>query len=57
MRTFFDWNDPSPGCMEMDLVAHCGPVNRGSYIQILVLTDIANGWTEAELILIRETRW
>jgi hypothetical protein len=30
-----------------DLVAHCGDVNRGSYINSLVLTDIASGWTEA----------
>src|SRR6185312_10321286 len=43
MRTFADWNDPEPGSMEMDLVAHCGDVNRGSYIHSLVLTDIASG--------------
>ncbi|HEY0939486.1 MAG TPA: transposase family protein [Steroidobacter sp.] len=55
MRTFADWNEPSPGCMEMDLVAHCGPVNRGSYIHSLVLTDIASGWTEAAPILVRES--
>jgi hypothetical protein len=47
LRTFADWNSPQPGCMEMDLVAHCGDVNRGSYINSLVLTDIASGWTEA----------
>jgi hypothetical protein len=29
VRTFADWNEPPPGCMEMDLVAHCGEVNRG----------------------------
>jgi hypothetical protein len=40
--------------MEMDLVAHCGPVNRGSYINSLVLTDIASGWTEAAPIVVRE---
>jgi len=54
MRTFADWNDPSPGSMEMDLVAHCGPVNRGSYVNSLVLTDIASGWTEAAPIVVRE---
>ena len=47
MRTFADWNDPVPGSMEMDLVAHCGSVNRGSYVHSVVLTDIASGWTEA----------
>jgi hypothetical protein len=54
MRTFADWNDPVPGSMEMDLVAHCGDVNRGSYIHSLVLTDIASGWTEAAPIVVRE---
>ena len=54
MRTFADWNDPPPGSMEMDLVAHCGAVNRGSYVHSLVLTDIASGWTEAAPILVRE---
>ena len=54
MRTFADWNEPSPGSMEMDLVAHCGPVNRGSYVHSLVLTDIASGWTEAAPIVVRE---
>jgi hypothetical protein len=38
----------------MDLVAHCGPVNRGSYVNSLVLTDIASGWTEAAPIVVRE---
>jgi len=27
------------------LVAHCGEVDRGSYIDSLVLTDVASGWT------------
>jgi hypothetical protein len=54
LRTFADWNDPSPGSMEMDLVAHCGDVNRGSYVHSLVLTDICSGWTEAAPIVVRE---
>jgi hypothetical protein len=54
MRTFADWNEPLPGSMEMDLVAHCGETNRGSYIHSLVLTDIASGWTEAAPIVVRE---
>jgi len=54
MRTFADWNDPAPGSMEMDLVAHCGSVNRGSFVHSLVLTDIASGWTEAAPIVVRE---
>jgi hypothetical protein len=41
VRTFADWNEPPPGCMEMDLVAHCGDANCGSYVNSLVLTDLA----------------
>src|SRR5580700_8058880 len=55
MRTFADWNDPAPGSMEMDCVAHCGDVNRGSYVNSLVLTDIASGWTEAVPLVVRES--
>jgi len=53
-RTFADWDEPAPGSMEMDLVAHCGEVNRGSYISSLVLTDIASGWTESAPLVVRE---
>lgn len=55
VRTFADWNEPPPGSMEMDLVAHCGDANRGSYVNSLVLTDIASGWTEAAPLVVRES--
>ncbi|HEY7889787.1 MAG TPA: transposase family protein [Steroidobacteraceae bacterium] len=55
LRTFADWNEPLPGSMEMDTVAHCGEVNRGSYINSLVLTDVASGWTEAAPLVVRES--
>jgi hypothetical protein len=35
LRTFADWNEPLPGGMEMDTVAHCGEVNRSNYIHSL----------------------
>ncbi len=54
VRTFTDWNDPPPGSMEMDLVAHCGDVNRGSYVHSLVLTDIASGWIECAPLVVRD---
>jgi hypothetical protein len=41
--------------MEMDLVAHCGDMNRGSYVHSLVLTDIASGWTECAPLIVRES--
>jgi len=55
VRTFADWNEPPPGSMEMDCVAHCGEVNRGSYVNSLVLTDIASGWTESAPLVVRES--
>ena len=54
IRTFADWHEPPPGSMEMDLVAHCGEVNRGSYVHSLVLTDISSAWTEAAPLVVRE---
>ncbi|MGH8291590.1 MAG: integrase catalytic domain-containing protein [Steroidobacteraceae bacterium] len=55
VRTFADWNEPPPGSMEMDLVAHCGDVNCGSYVNSLVLTDIASGWIEGAPLVVRES--
>jgi hypothetical protein len=54
IRTSADWNDPAPGFVEADLVAHSGPSTRGSFIQTLVLTDIATGWTECAPLIVRE---
>jgi hypothetical protein len=54
VRTSADWNDPAHGFMEADLVAHSGPSTSGSFIQTLVLTDIATGWTECAPLLVRE---
>ncbi len=54
VRTSADWKDPAPGFVEVDLVAHSGPSTRGSFIQTLVLTDIATGWTECAPLLVRE---
>ena len=54
VRTFSDWDDPPPGVAEADLVAHSGPVTRGSFVQTLVLTDIATGWTECAPVPCRE---
>ena len=56
VRTSADWGDPAPGFVEADLVAHSGPSARGSFVQTLVLTDIATGWTECAPLLVREQR-
>ena len=54
VRTYNDWNWPSPGFLEIDLVAHCGGTLSGSFIHSLVATDICTGWTEAVPLLARE---
>lgn len=54
VRTFSDWNDPPPGYLEVDFVAHSGPTSAGSFVQTLVLTDIATGWTECVPVVVRE---
>ena len=55
VRTFADWNEPPPWSMEMDCVGHCGDANCGSYVNSLVLADIASGWTEAAPMVVRES--
>jgi hypothetical protein len=55
VRTFGDWNDPPPGYVEVDLVAHGGTSVAGSFVQTVVLTDVATGWTECVPILVRES--
>ena len=35
-------------------MAHSGPVTRGSFVQTLVVTDIASGCTELAPLLVRE---
>jgi hypothetical protein len=54
VRTFDGWDDPAPGFVEADLVAHSGPTAKGSFVQTLTLTDIATGWTECAPLLVRE---
>jgi len=53
VRTFTDWNDTQPGFLEGDLVAHCGYTVAGSFLNTLVLTDVATGWTECLPLLYR----
>jgi hypothetical protein len=54
VRTFDGWDNPAPGFVEADLLAHSGPTAKGSYVQTLTLTDIATGWTECAPLLVRE---
>ena len=56
VQTYADWDDPAPGYVEADLVAHSGPSASGSFVQTLTLTDVATGWTECAPVLFREQR-
>ncbi len=53
VRTFADWGDPPPGFVEVDFVAHSGVSTAGAFVQTLVLTDIATGWTECVPVVMR----
>ena len=56
VRTYADWDEEVPGFLEGDLVAHCGHSTEGAFLQTLVLTDIATGWTECLPLLQRSER-
>lgn len=40
-----------PGMLEIDLVAHCGGVGMGTFVNTLSTTDFLTGWQESEAIL------
>jgi hypothetical protein len=46
VQTYTPWEDQRPGFLEIDLVAHCGTTTGGFYLNTLVGTDVATGWTE-----------
>lgn len=53
VRTFSDWKEMEPGFFEADLVAHRGERVDGTFVNTLVLTDIATAWTEFAPLLRR----
>jgi hypothetical protein len=46
IRTFADWNEDTPGFLEIDCVAHCGEDPSGQFLHTLTCTDVCTGWTE-----------
>jgi hypothetical protein len=46
IRTFTDWQENSPGFLEVDLVSHCGESTEGFYLTTLSTVDVASGWSE-----------
>jgi hypothetical protein len=53
VRTFSDWNDLSPGYLEIDFVEHNGSSTAGAYIYSLVTVDICSGWIESVPLIAR----
>ena len=50
VRTFRDWDDASPGFVEVDTVAHCGPTSQGFYLWTVTAVDVATGWVEMDVV-------
>jgi len=46
IKTFADWEESKIGFIETDLVAHCGEIAEGFYLNTLCAVDVASGWTE-----------
>jgi len=46
IRTFADWQEDSPGFLEVDLVSHCGESVEGFYLTTLCTVDVTSGWSE-----------
>ena len=45
IRTWSEWDDASPGFVEIDLVGHEGGNSFGEFCSTLTMTDVATGWT------------
>ena len=45
IRTWSEWNEATPGFLEIDLVAHEGGNPLGEFCSTLTMTDVATGWT------------
>jgi len=57
IRTVADERDDTPGAIEADTVAHCGPTYIGEFARTLTMTDMPTGWTENESIRNNASRW
>ncbi|MBI2172251.1 MAG: transposase family protein, partial [Chloroflexi bacterium] len=50
VRTFSDWDDVTPGFLEVDTVAHCGDSTEGFHLWTVNAVDIATGWIEMDVV-------
>jgi len=57
VRKAGDELDGSPGMVEADTVAHCGPTLCGEFARTLTMTDMATGWTECASVRNNASVW
>lgn len=57
IRTWAQWDDASPGFVEIDLVGHEGGNAVGEHAYTLTVTDIATGWTENRSVRNKARKW
>ena len=51
IRTWMDWNNKTPGFLEIDTVHNCGSSLNGNYVHTLDTTDVATSWNECVAFL------
>ncbi len=51
IRTWSEWDDTTPGFVEIDLVGHEGGNSHGEFCFTLTMVDIATGWTVNRSVL------
>ena len=52
-----DERPTTPGVIEADTVAHCGPTLAGEFARTLTMTDLVTGWTENASIRNNASKW
>ena len=57
IRTCADEAPATPGVIEADTVAHCGPTLIGEFARTLTMTDLVVGWTENHSIRNNAAKW
>lgn len=57
IRTWAQWDDATPGFVEIDLVGHEGGNAVGDHAYTLTVTDIATGWTENRSVANKARKW
>ena len=51
IRTWSEWDETTPGFVEIDLVGHEGGNSHGEFCFTLTMVDIATGWTVNRSVL------